>query len=41
MSSAAESPADRARMTRTYVLVVVCHTLVIAALWLFGRTFSS
>jgi hypothetical protein len=24
----------------TYVLVLVCHTAMIALLWLFGRTFS-
>ena len=31
--------ADRA-MTRTYVLVLVCHAAVITLLWLFGRIFS-
>jgi hypothetical protein len=32
---------DDEGMLRTYVLVFVCHGLVITALWLFGRTFSS
>jgi len=27
-------------MTRTYVAVVVCEIVVIAALWAFGRAFA-
>jgi len=27
-------------MTRTYIAVVVCEVVVIAALWAFGRTFA-
>ena len=27
-------------MRRTYALVILCHTAVITALWLFGRAFS-
>ena len=42
MSSAAENAAEeRDGMGRVYVMVLVCHTLVIFTLWLFGRTFSS
>jgi hypothetical protein len=27
-------------MGRTYILVLVCHAIVITLLWLFGRAFS-
>jgi hypothetical protein len=33
--------ADDDRMSSVYALVIVCHALVIAALWLFGRVFST
>lgn len=36
--SSTEQSADG--MGRTYVLVFVCHAVVITALWLFGRAFS-
>jgi hypothetical protein len=38
MSSAIVDDKD---MRRLYVLVLLCHALVITALWLFGRAFSS
>jgi hypothetical protein len=38
--SAAEPEEDR-RMHPIYGLVIACHAGVIAALWLFGRVFSS
>jgi hypothetical protein len=38
--AAYEEPAARSR-TYTYVAVVAVEALVIAALWLFGRYFSS
>jgi hypothetical protein len=41
MSSAAETPIERDDMKRVYAMVLVCHTVVITALWLFGRIFSS
>jgi len=31
---------DDAPLTRTYVLVIVCHATVITLLWWLGRTFS-
>jgi hypothetical protein len=31
--------ADSGDLSRTYVLVVVCEAVVIAALWLFERVF--
>ncbi len=44
LGSMTEAPAlnevDRP-MGRTYALVVVCHVVVIALLWWFGRVFSS
>jgi hypothetical protein len=33
--------ADAVDMTRTYVLVLVCHAIVITTLWWFGHVFSS
>jgi len=32
--------SDR-RMSRVYLLAIVCEAVVIAALWAFGRVFSS
>jgi hypothetical protein len=32
---------DDERMSNVYALVIVCHALVITALWLFGRVFST
>jgi hypothetical protein len=32
---------DDERMSGVYTLVIVCHALVITALWLFGRIFST
>jgi hypothetical protein len=34
-----DDPADD-RAVLTFVLVIVCEVLVIAALWIFQRTFS-
>jgi hypothetical protein len=34
-------PDDDLSATRMYTLVIVCEVLVIAALWLFGRAFTS
>jgi hypothetical protein len=31
---------DETPMGRTYALVILCHSTVIAILWWFGRTFS-
>jgi hypothetical protein len=41
MSSAESERAEDQAMGRTYALVLLCHTAVIAALWIVGRTFSS
>jgi hypothetical protein len=32
---------DEQDMRRTYALVILCHALVITALWVFGRVFSA
>ena len=34
-----EVPSEQG-MTRTYVLVIVCHAAMITLLWLFGHIFS-
>jgi hypothetical protein len=41
MSSPGSLPLDDHGMGRTYALVLVCHAMVIVALWIFGRTFAS
>ena len=41
MNLPAASRAEEEGMTRVYALVLLWHTFVITALWLFGRTFSS
>jgi hypothetical protein len=37
--SSPDANADRG-MGRTYLLVLVCHTVVITLLWFFGHVFS-
>jgi hypothetical protein len=32
--------SDERPMSRTYALVILCHTAVITALWWIGHTFS-
>ena len=34
-----DAPPEQS-MTRTYMLVIVCHAAVITLLWLFGRVFT-
>ena len=34
-----DAPPEQS-MTRTYMLVIVCHATVITLLWLFGRVFT-
>jgi len=41
MTSSEALPEEDGSMRRIYGLVLVCHAGVIAALWLFGRVFSS
>jgi hypothetical protein len=41
MNQHVPSPGDESRMGRTYLLVVLCETAAIIALWWFGRVFSS
>jgi hypothetical protein len=41
MSLPAAQRAEDEGMVRVYTLVLVWHAVVITALWLFGRTFSS
>jgi hypothetical protein len=40
MSQHVSSPGDESQKGRTYLLVVLCETAVIIALWWFGRVFS-
>jgi hypothetical protein len=40
MSPHVPSAGDESRMGTTYVLVALCETAVIIALWWFGRVFS-
>ena len=42
MTTADESQLDQGvSRTRTYLLVLVCHAVVITALWAFGWYFSA
>jgi hypothetical protein len=41
MSPAPTSSRDDDAMSGTYALVLICHTCVILALWIFGRAFAN
>ena len=41
MSPAPTAPHEDDGMRRVYTLVLICHTGVILALWIFGRVFAN